>query len=136
MSSDVDERVPLNDKVKPSPTPSKRGVVLPPVSSTVKTYPNIKDETKGASDLLKVPDDSSRNNSYNSTNGTGGVYSPSVAEARRFDAAAPGANLTRLTKDQNLSTSKTNLAIKAGGHKVLPTDEDFKIKNVKNFKNF
>ena len=57
------------------------------------------------------------NESTNSSlSGGGGVYSPSNAEARRLEAV------------KELSASKTSLAIiKAGGHKVLPTEDDIKI---------
>ena len=64
----------------------------------------ISDETKGATDLLN--------------DSTGGVYSPSNAEARR------------LNTNKEMSLSKTDLAIKAGGHKVLPTETGLKVKNV------
>jgi hypothetical protein len=75
----------------------------------VKTYPDINNQTKSAIDLL--------NDSSDSGVSPGGIYSPSNAEARRLDVV-------------NLSSSKTSLAIKAGGHKVLPTENDFKVKNV------
>ena len=90
-----------------SPTASKRRLSPPPLKT--KTYPTIIDETKGATDLL---------NESTTSSVVGGVYSPSNAEARRLEAV------------KELSVSKTSLAIKAGGHKVLPTEDDVKIVKV------
>lgn len=82
-----------------------------PPSIVVKSYPTIVNETKGATDLL--------NESTSSNSASGGIYSPSNAEARRLDVAS-----------KELSASKTSLAIKAGGHKVLPTEDELKKKPV------
>lgn len=59
------------------------------------------------------------------------IYSPSTAEARRNDAAAPHSNLSYIAKKQQQQNTNNNLGSVIGGIKVLPTSTPIKLMNVK-----
>jgi hypothetical protein len=83
-----------------------------------KQFQNLNDLTTSAHEFLNTTNvGTGVNKQYKINNKKGEVYSPSTAEARRHDAAAPDANLSKLTaSNQNLGTH-----VVPGGHKVLPT---------------
>jgi hypothetical protein len=89
-----------------------------------KQFQNINDLTTSAHEFLNTTNvGAGVNKQFKANNKIGGMYSPSTAEARRHDAAAPDANLSKLT------ASNQNIGI-PGGHKVLPTaSEPFILSN-------
>jgi hypothetical protein len=139
------------------------------------TYKNLNDMTPSAHDILNkasaglpIP---SRANLLASSSGPGlgvsvgvssgtgnhglimqssssGVYSPSTAEARRYDAAAPDSNLSHAAKIARLpppATTSNGLPVTGqtsqqqplgsviGGYKVLPTPTSVKLINVNHY---